>query len=103
MAHALELYKSIGTKLIAAYAGTITPCRVIDTQLWNELRAALFWVSHAIPEALEITVTCDASNNPPDVLGRNEVVADVVIRVTENMGAYFQLDGAGCVTTAWEV
>jgi hypothetical protein len=103
MAHDLELYKSIGTKLIAAYVTTVTAFKIIDTQLWNELRTELLKVSHAIPEALEITVTCDASNNPPDVVYHPDVVADVVIRVTENLGAYFQLDGAGCVITSWEV
>jgi hypothetical protein len=103
MAHDLALYRSIGSKLIAAYVTTVSSFKIIDNQLWDELRAKLLQVSHTIPEALEITVTCDASNNPPDVVYHPDVVADVVIRVTENLGAYFQLDGTGCAITYWEV
>jgi hypothetical protein len=102
MAHDLALYRSIGTKLIAAYVTTVTSFRIIDNQLWDELRAKLLQVSQAIPEALEITVTCDASNNPPNVVDRPDVVAEVYIRVTEDLGAHFELSTSGCSVTSWK-
>ena len=99
MEHDLGLYRKIGTKLIAAYVETVTTYSIIDNQLWNALRTKLLQESYSIPEALAVTVTCDASNNPPDVLYRPDVVAEVTIRVTEDLGAHFLLDVTGCVAT----